>query len=56
MILQELWLLNGSACVHAAQAPSIPSEDKLTTTTSYDTVEGLKKLNQRLKQVLRESL
>ncbi|ETM49372.1 hypothetical protein, variant 13 [Phytophthora nicotianae P10297] len=35
-----------------AESPGI-AEDKLTTTTSYDTVEGLKKLNQRLKQVRR---
>ncbi|CAH0515086.1 unnamed protein product [Peronospora belbahrii] len=31
-------------------------EDKLTTTTSYDTVEGLKKLNQRLKQVFGDQI
>lgn len=33
------------------ESSSLSGEDKLTTTTSYDTVEGLKKLNQRLKQV-----
>ncbi|KAG1708218.1 hypothetical protein DVH05_024901 [Phytophthora capsici] len=33
-----------------------PAEDKLTTTTAYDTVEGLKKLNQRLKQVFGDQI
>ncbi|KAG2777165.1 hypothetical protein PC129_g9388 [Phytophthora cactorum] len=37
------------------ESPSVP-EDKLTTTTSYDTVEGLKKLNQRLKQVFGDQI
>ncbi|KAL7689617.1 putative spindle assembly checkpoint component Mad1 [Plasmopara halstedii] len=35
---------------------SIPGEDNLTTTTSYDTVEGLKKLNHRLKQVFGDQI
>ncbi|ETI49733.1 hypothetical protein, variant 6 [Phytophthora nicotianae CJ01A1] len=38
-----------------AESPGI-AEDKLTTTTSYDTVEGLKKLNQRLKQVFGDQI
>ncbi|KAL3667982.1 hypothetical protein V7S43_006856 [Phytophthora oleae] len=36
-----------------SESLSAPAEDKLSTTTAYDTVEGLKKLNQRLKQVRR---
>ncbi|KAE8914420.1 hypothetical protein PF005_g6182 [Phytophthora fragariae] len=38
------------------ETPSAPAEDRLTTTTSYDTVEGLKKLNQRLKQVFGDQI
>uniref|UniRef100_H3GCL4 Mitotic spindle assembly checkpoint protein MAD1 n=1 Tax=Phytophthora ramorum TaxID=164328 RepID=H3GCL4_PHYRM len=38
------------------EVPSIHAEDKLTTTTSYETVEGLKKLNQRLKQVFSDQI
>ncbi|KAJ8554677.1 hypothetical protein ON010_g9807 [Phytophthora cinnamomi] len=38
------------------ESPSAPAEDKLTTMTSYDTVEGLKKLNQRLKQVFGDQI
>ncbi|RLN58983.1 hypothetical protein BBJ29_001483 [Phytophthora kernoviae] len=40
-----------------AEAPDIAaSEDKFTTTTSYETVEGLKKLNQRLKQLFGDQI
>ncbi|KAG7388713.1 Mitotic spindle assembly checkpoint protein MAD1 [Phytophthora pseudosyringae] len=38
------------------ESPSVHAEDQLTTTTSYDTVEGLKKLNQRLKQVFGDQI
>ncbi|CAI5737683.1 unnamed protein product [Peronospora destructor] len=38
------------------KATSVCVEDNLTTTTSYDTVEGLKKLNQRLKQVFGDQI
>ncbi|RMX67857.1 hypothetical protein DD238_000313 [Peronospora effusa] len=38
------------------KSTSVRIEDNLTTTTSYDTVEGLKKLNQRLKQVFGDQI
>uniref|UniRef100_M4B946 Mitotic spindle assembly checkpoint protein MAD1 n=1 Tax=Hyaloperonospora arabidopsidis (strain Emoy2) TaxID=559515 RepID=M4B946_HYAAE len=38
------------------ESPGVCVEDKLTTTTSYDTVDGLKKLNQRLKQVFGDQI
>uniref|UniRef100_A0AAV1UJX3 Mitotic spindle assembly checkpoint protein MAD1 n=1 Tax=Peronospora matthiolae TaxID=2874970 RepID=A0AAV1UJX3_9STRA len=38
------------------ESPGVCAEDKLTTTTSYDTVDGLKKLNQRLKQVFGDQI
>lgn len=38
------------------ESVGVAAEDKLTTTTSYDTVEGLKKLNQRLKQVFGDQI
>lgn len=37
-------------------AATIADDDKLTTMTSYETVEGLKKLNQRLKQVFGDQI
>ncbi|KAI9921115.1 hypothetical protein PsorP6_002128 [Peronosclerospora sorghi] len=45
-------------CTHVENTKSLDVhvEDKLTTTTSYDTVEGLKKLNQRLKQVFGDQI
>ncbi|KAG7402311.1 Mitotic spindle assembly checkpoint protein MAD1 [Phytophthora boehmeriae] len=41
-----------------AETPSTTAvdEDKFTTTTSYETVEGLKKLNQRLKQLFGDQI
>ncbi|CAI5738614.1 unnamed protein product [Hyaloperonospora brassicae] len=38
------------------ESPGVCDEDKLTTTTSYDTVDGLRKLNQRLKQVFGDQI
>ncbi|TMW63099.1 hypothetical protein Poli38472_002040 [Pythium oligandrum] len=52
--------LNKQVSSGPAATPATPitlsSESKLTTTTSYETVEGQKILNQRLKQVFREQI
>ncbi|EEY69248.1 mitotic spindle assembly checkpoint protein MAD1, putative [Phytophthora infestans T30-4] len=49
-------LTDGEDTEVSRSSASCSNQDKLTTTTSYDTVEGLKKLNQRLKQVFGDQI
>ncbi|RLN65589.1 hypothetical protein BBJ28_00008277 [Nothophytophthora sp. Chile5] len=53
LLRSKLEKLTGGA---DTEAQSSATGDQFTTTTSYDTVEGLKKLNQRLKEVRQDQI